>query len=820
MSRRLFYAAVALVLATAIPAISAAQAPGSNEPAGAQSADSSPTGESGQPSADGEGDGATELPVRLLERAPFDRITLNEASGGQQIETTLLDLPDRQVPQPLPTEGTLEIRQVSQPTIAYAVDWSSIAKIELYEQMLLEEARRLTAAGEFAAAFEYLALVSEHYPNLAGLEEARQSHLWREASDAYASGRHEEAWAVLSALYQRNAQFPRLVNAVQSVSDSLVASNLKAKDYRAARAIVDSLETDFRNLPLSNIATWRSRFQADANAQIAIARDALAAERYSDARAAIAHARSILPDVAGGEELWRRIQAEAPEIRVGVTQWANWSDDDAPPIWAATRLEALVAPRLVELVDFGSEGGVYACRWGEIRTSDDGLQTAVRLSPAAIERQLLPSAVARQLAAMGNPSSRFYHEDFAAQVSQIELAAGTDAIVYWRRPPVRPEALLRAPLRRLTTADRSPGMWFEPEEEDAGSHERRFERPQQAGDQGSPRFIVEQIFPDDDRALAALVNDDIDVLERVAPWQLARLQSAEDIVVAPYRLPTVHVLIPNQANPLMELREFRRAICYGVDAEGIVRDIILGGGERPGFRPVSGPFAVGVELNDPVGYAYNTQLQPRPYEPRLAALLAGLARATLAKRSGEGGNSGAGVASAAPAVSGEEAAADAAEIEDQMPPPEPLVLAHPADGIARLACEAIKLQLDQVGIPVKLVEFQGARPTDALPHDLCYAELTAWEPLVDARRVLGADGLAGRSSALMVSALDELSRAENWSQAAAKLKEIHRIAHYDLPVIPLWQTVNYLAYRREVSGIVESPVSLYQNVSNWRKSAH
>jgi ABC-type oligopeptide transport system substrate-binding subunit len=105
-----------------------------------------------------------------------------------------------------------------------------------------------------------------------------------------------------------------------------------------------------------------------------------------------------------------------------------------------------------------------------------------------------------------------------------------------------------------------------------------------------------------------------------------------------------------------------------------------------------------------------------------------------------------------------------------------------------------------------------------MKYDLLYAELAVWEPVVDARRLLGASGVAGRASGLMALALDELARSQNWNEARAQLNEIHRIAHYDLPVLPLWQTVNHLAARKAVAGIGANPVSLYQNVSAWRKS--
>ena len=91
-----------------------------------------------------------EQPTRLLDRAPFDRIMLNTANKGAVIDVLPLDLPGRRVPQPLPTEGALKLRRVAEPSLEYSVSWNSIARIELYEQLLLAEAKELVDADKMA----------------------------------------------------------------------------------------------------------------------------------------------------------------------------------------------------------------------------------------------------------------------------------------------------------------------------------------------------------------------------------------------------------------------------------------------------------------------------------------------------------------------------------------------------------------------------------------------------------------------------------------------------------------------------------------------
>jgi ABC-type transport system substrate-binding protein len=248
-------------------------------------------------------------------------------------------------------------------------------------------------------------------------------------------------------------------------------------------------------------------------------------------------------------------------------------------------------------------------------------------------------------------------------------------------------------------------------------------------------------------------------------------------------------------------REFRRALCFGIDRRWIVQRVLLGGATAAGFEVLSGPFPAGTSLSDPVRYGYNNQLLPRPFEPRLAAILATVAWSKVQS-------------------AGREEDADETEelVSTEMPT---LTLAHPKDPVARLACQSIQAQLERQGIPIKLKEFTADELlAGQLEYDLRYAELAVWEPVTDARLLLGPGSLtADLQSPYLNTALRQLDEATNWNDVRARLAEVHEIAHHDLPVIPLWQTVNYFAYRTSVRGISASPVTLYQDVENWSTSA-
>ncbi|HEX4412030.1 MAG TPA: ABC transporter substrate-binding protein, partial [Lacipirellulaceae bacterium] len=276
--------------------------------------------------------------------------------------------------------------------------------------------------------------------------------------------------------------------------------------------------------------------------------------------------------------------------------------------------------------------------------------------------------------------------------------------------------------------------------------------------------------------------------------------------VSTYKLPTVHVLIPNLRKPLLAKREFRRALCYGIDRKWIVDRVILGGHSLPGFEPLSGPFPNGTLPNDPIRYGYNSQVAPRPFEPRLASILATVAWSSVENPPEK---------AKAKTSTGEPAeSAPKKRVDTNIPE---LILAHPSDAVARLACQSIQVQLAREGIPTKLREFTADELLSGkLDYDLRYAELAVWEPVSDARLILGPGSLtADLQSPYLDAALRKLDAATNWKDVRACLAELHEITNHELPVIPLWQTVNYFAYRTSVRNIGDSPITLYQNVEQW-----
>ena len=83
--------------------------------------------------------------------------------------------------------------------------------------------------------------------------------------------------------------------------------------------------------------------------------------------------------------------------------------------------------------------------------------------------------------------------------------------------------------------------------------------------------------------------------------------------------------------------------------------------------------------------------------------------------------------------------------------------------------------------------------------------IAIWEPLVDARRVLGEEGMTGGCSPYMTLALRQLDEAVDWGQVRDCLHRVHRIAHEDVAILPLWQLVEHFVRSENLQGVGPRP---------------
>jgi tetratricopeptide (TPR) repeat protein len=678
--------------------------------------------------------------------------------------------------------------------------------VELFEQMLLQKANDLLSAGKLDAAYDYFSFLEDNYPHVAGLAAASEEFLFQQARAFFGRRQYRNALGVLRELHRRNPQRPKLDVAMGAMTEKLVEQYAATDDDPSIRALLRELAGCYPHHPL--VEKWETRLEGEAAAALA---DARAAERSGDLRKAAALIRRVVhvwPALQGARELAESVHQRYPRVVVGVLEPAA---DTSPARagngqefltdWAARRDARLVGRTLTEFAGAGPKGGRYSCPVGEIKVDETGRRITLRLSrnlrrPAG-EARLSGYDVSRGLLAMADPADAAYRPDWAGILDAVAVRDVNEVEIDLSQSHLCPQAFLRtAPLSYTAfgapRAERLPlgGPYKFAGAADAEAtylwNARYF-----AGNATQPREIVQRRFSDAAAAVKSLRRGEIQALDRLNSWQVKSLSADADVVVQAYGLPRLHCLVPNARRPLTSNRTFRRALAYGINRQAVL-DELLRGGRQPGCEVLHGPFPSVNSAENVLDYASDPELKPWPSDPRLAAALAEAGRREAA-------------------ASGRERTATVS------PSPSALVLAFPPGDIPRTACEAIRRQLAALDIAVQLKELS-AVPSGPIPADvdLLYVELALWEPLVDAARVLGEDGLAGGCSAPMSRALGELQRAATWDEAVARLHRIDRIAHDEVAVVPLWQLTDTFAYRKNLEGINAGTLSLYQDVEQWK----
>lgn len=729
----------------------------------------------------------------LIHGEPFDRITLKD---GNAVRIVPQEFPEGKKPQsPKPTDK-LRIVLLDEVGAKFDVAWKDIERYEQFQDMVLDDARVLTSLGRFDMAWDHLIYLRERYPNAPGLEEASQTFLYVNAGNLYQQGKLDRALAILEDLQQTNPDYPRAAMALGAVAGQVLKTYIEdQKNYRVARQLLKRLEEAYGAAIGSSLNAWRARLEQLATAEKNTAEAQVAAGNFLEAHEATRRMMNIWPELPGGVELAAEIAEKYPLVVVGVEQPAAVYDPHSIDNWAARRAGRLLYRMLTEYERHGPEGGFYRFPLGQYLRTDDDLQLRFRLNNDFLAGPIVLTGydVARTLESLANPQDQLYRPGWGQLAGEIAVEGVASVVVALRQPHVRPEALLQTKFDFL--AGDSEGNPFTPFRiaKSPRPNEAIYSRNDAYAFRGAtqPAVVVERRFDEARQARTALLSGEIDVLDRIYPGDVVRLQSQSEVVVGRYDAPTVHMLVPNDKNPFLANRTFRRAVLLGIARDVILNNVLLEGANVPGCREVTGPFPAGVGTADPQAYAYDFRLESRAWNPQHAIVLKALAISQINK---------------------------AAESQKAAPPKlAPLKLVYPAAEVARRACQAIQVQLRQIQIETQLVELPAgqSRPEDD-DFDLLYVEASITEPLVDARRLLGEGGVAKITNPYIRQAVRNLDGARSWREARDHLLELHQRVHTELVVIPLWQLVEHYAYRNSVQNLTSRPALLYQDIEQWR----
>lgn len=742
--------------------------------------------DSGQPEESGLG---------LLQEEPHDIIYFTEKAGSGWVKARLIPVRDM----PASPTGTLRFSILGFETEEFTAKWGEIEKVDFWEKRLERETASRIAAGEFVSAYPFLSILIRDYPDRPGLKTLRSEFLWRNAIQRASGRQRAESLGMLEELYRFDPQFKqsKVLKAISATTGALMQSMVNSGDLSNAQQLLERLKADYGNLDLPAVKTWNSNFLAMAQEKRTAAIEAVRRKDFRSARKLSRESVNLKPDIEGGRDLIRRIDEAYPLVNVGVLQSATVFDPVRLDNWAARRAGRLLYRNLFEIQGPAPEGGEYKFLFGSVETTPDRQVLNLNFATEKLQKPLdniQVDFVADKLAERVDSGSDIYFSPWAASVTGIGLDGPKRIQCVLRRPHVLPDCLLQINVDASWFGGEVGGPTGDYRVNEINEEETRFsltdDARQSSRNSTKPREIVEIRCASGSDAVSKLLQGEIDVLDQLFPADAIRLKAKREIKVVQYPLPTIHMLVPCSDHVFVQDKTFRRGLLYGINREDILQGELLENLNSPGCKVLSGPFPAGMDQNDPLGYAYDQSLVPRRFEPSLGQLLVQLS-VTLKEQ-------------------------EATRKKEPAPKLRPIRLAFPADNLSRVACEAIRSQWELIGLKIELVELPvGQTFPEKDTADIVYVSAAIWEPIIDARRLLGPRGLAGSEDQLIGLGLRRLEEARNWREVSQRLFDLHAIAHHELPVLPLWQMVDSFAYRRSLTGMGNDVVSLYQNAGNW-----
>lgn len=578
-------------------------------------------------------DAADEAPEEpLLQQEPFDRLTLAPQYGSTVVK--IKRLPVRELPaNPKPTDR-LQVQLFSEPDKLFEVSWAALAKVELFEQIVLDEAKAMTAAGKLEEAYELFRYLEGNHPKLPGLSEAVEDYLFEEAKASMRQKDYAGALAMLRELHRRNPKRAGLDAAMGVAAERAAAEAVARQRYAAARGLWRSLRECYRDHPKAAAGEEQLRAQAAAlleEAKKAAESDPAAAGRLCR------RIDEIWPALPGARQLAETLHRRWPTVVVGCVRGSGGavavdsaaSTASAAPVvwyvdWAARRDSRLLCRPLCEFVAPGVGGGAYRSAVGSFAA--DRENPVWKLTIAADHPALTPAEVIGHWTAAASRVHRSQPGGVAAEAVASPIGS-TGVVLAWPRRLPRPEAAVAALYRFPPTAASSGSRWQPYLVGKAGTGGFELNPNYFASSAATPRQIVPRLFESSAAAVKALQSGEIAAVDRLSAAEAERLKADKRFVVGAYRVPLVHAVLVNPRRGPTAQADFRRALAAAIDRLTLLDELAGDSGSAAERRALSGPFPLGIGPDDPLRYAVNPQLPPAKFDPMQAmALLSALER--------------------------------------------------------------------------------------------------------------------------------------------------------------------------------------------------
>ncbi|MFN7291820.1 MAG: hypothetical protein ACK5T6_14620, partial [Pirellula sp.] len=505
---------------------------------------------------------ALEIEGTVIDGEPFDVITVTKEAGGKSVQVTPLDLPGRKMPREANRTGKLQCVITIFRDRLYEIEWKDIAEITFWEDIVLHLARKYLKERNYAEAFEHLVYLRENYPKSVNFASLHQEFLFQSARDMATEKNLPHTLAALEELKRKFPEYRKddVQRVISSVSEQMINGMFERGEFAVARSMVLRLNDEYgTELPVVGVA--KNRFveiAGDEEKKVAEFREK---GDYGRARQAAMRMLDIEPEYPGGKELLNDLIREFPMVRVGVFQQTDSPNPAALADWPSNRTGQLIQTPLFQFRSTGPEGGMYRFAYGNAALSDDRLELDVTIQNAEAEdvpNSLQLSQALLQRAAL---QGELYSPSWASIFQSVSVQGPDRLKLRFRRPHVLPQAFLQWQLQDMDKQSFNKSIYrFDSDEEGIRRYKWAGSEPPL---DFQPREIQEVLYSNADAAVAALVRGELEFIDRLFPADVRKVGNVKTVKTEPYALPIVHMLIPRSTLPIMEDREFRRALLYG-----------------------------------------------------------------------------------------------------------------------------------------------------------------------------------------------------------------------------------------------------------------
>ncbi len=843
--------------------------------------------------------GMSDLRSPLLDGEPFDLIVLNENGENAVMKVAPPDEPFSSKP---PDAG-MYVFEFSDGE-RFQVPYTSIDRYLAFNDLVLQEADAWLSERNFAGAFRnYLYVYDRGGKTQPRVVDSLQRVLFLDAAENFRLGRFEFSLTIFEDLYKRDPNIQvlgidkSLIEIILQCYDGILQQDFDSEEFNAIPQKMEFLRDKYGDDASEIDNKWRNRFDEKVDQLLAAAIQHADDGQGRSAHLATRKAEQLRPGLPAIKLLQEDLLKRFPLIVIGTSQPGSDVDVNRIDHWGARRVGRLVQRTIVELIGMAEEGGRYALLNGSMSQIDEqGYLYALEINETPTGFGIPPASpflIASRLLAAANPHSPVFNASWQKVFKSVQIDDGR-VIVALRMPFLNPAPLMRVPFHDPTKVANQTGL--DSGNRDSietldgprssltatlnplgfiqnGLYQISQENERETIFEPNPDYepipgyqqpvLIEQLYRTDSDAVDDLIRGNIDVVDRVPPSDLRKLRTTEGVVVRSYSVPTVHLLVPKIRGDLANSPYFRSGLSHGIDRQLLIDKTISGGVEIPGNEVISGPFPIGTEENEQIGYAYNIQVRPPRFQEKMAQVLIIIslildaqAKEKAAQRERvemqrqvqpaedreqtsddpsntasqlQGSNVGTQDATQVETQTTKSTDGEEGRLPDQMggvagaddsvtPSESPrIVIAYPASTTAAESSKAIARMWNTIGIETSL---RALRPHESVPPDddwdILYLELSIEEPLTDIAKAAGRDGIASDLSAVSELTLQQLATVNSWRRASNQLRRLHRQLAVDLSIIPLYQVKEHFAFRNTVSGVGRDLIHLYQNVDRWR----